>query len=135
MLSAMPQGRDRQASTGSGLWLHHSAEEISNHTCKNLCSLETIKGEPGLTTRTSPYTQHEHRNSKRVRSQSSNQRSVHHAQVETWDLALSRNLLVHPDYKHFGCKAIQTPDLTVRRASLARTSINSLCFTCIIIRI
>jgi len=56
MLSAMPQERDGQASTGSGLWLHHSAEKISNHTCKNLCPLETIKGEPGLTTKTGSST-------------------------------------------------------------------------------
>jgi len=56
MLSTMPQGRDGQASTGSGLWLHHSVEEISNRTCKNLCPLETIKGEPGLTTKTDPST-------------------------------------------------------------------------------
>ena len=27
ILSAIPQGRDGQASTGSGLWLHHSPEE------------------------------------------------------------------------------------------------------------
>ena len=50
MLSAMPQGRDGQASTGSGLWLHHSAVEISNHSCKYLPPLEAIKGEPRLTT-------------------------------------------------------------------------------------
>ena len=51
MLSAMPQGRDGQAPTGSGLWLHHSTEEISNHSCKYLPPLEAIKGEPGLTTK------------------------------------------------------------------------------------
>jgi len=63
MLSAMPQGRDGQASTGSGLWLHHSGEEISNHSCKYLPPLETIKGEPGLTTKTGSS---RHHNSKRV---------------------------------------------------------------------
>jgi len=49
MLSAIPQGRDGPASIGSGLWLHHSTEEI--YSCKNLSSLEAIKGEPGLTTK------------------------------------------------------------------------------------
>jgi len=63
MLSAMPQGRDGQASTGSEVWPHHSVEEITSHICKNLCRLETIKGEPGLTTRTQPSTQHTSRQS------------------------------------------------------------------------
>jgi len=58
MLSAMPQGRYGQASTGLGLWLHHSVEGISNRTCKYMSPLETIKGEPGLTTKTRPSTQH-----------------------------------------------------------------------------
>ena len=54
MLSAMPQGRDGQASIGSGLWLHPSVEEIFNHSCKYLSPLEAIKGEPRLTTKTGP---------------------------------------------------------------------------------
>ena len=52
MLSAIPQGRDGQASIGSGLWLHHSPEEDHrSNTCKTLCPLATIKGEPGLTSK------------------------------------------------------------------------------------
>ena len=31
-------------------------KEITGHTCKTLCPLETIKGEPGLTSKT--HTQH-----------------------------------------------------------------------------
>jgi len=52
MLSAMPQGRDGQVSTGSGLWIHLSAGKFSNHSCKTLPPLEAIKGEPGLTAKT-----------------------------------------------------------------------------------
>jgi len=64
MLSAIPQGQDGQASTGSGLWIHLSAGEIPNHSCKTLPPLEAIKGESGLTTKTgsptSSPTQHTH---------------------------------------------------------------------------
>jgi len=49
MLSPIPQGRDGPASIGTGLWLHHSTEEI--YSCKYLSPLEAIKGEPGLTTK------------------------------------------------------------------------------------
>jgi len=49
MLSAIHQGRDGPASIGSGLWLHHSTEEI--YSCKYMSSLEAIKGEPGVTTK------------------------------------------------------------------------------------
>ena len=49
MLSAMPQGRDGQAPTGSGLSLFHSAGGNLQSPCKNLLPLKAIKGEPGLT--------------------------------------------------------------------------------------
>jgi hypothetical protein len=83
MLSAMPQGRDGKASTGLGLLLHHSAEEISNPSCKYLPPLGAIKGEPGLTAKAEftnkfNHVTHTHHSSKLVHSQSSNQRSVHH---------------------------------------------------------
>ena len=45
------------------------------------------------------YTTHDHHTSQLAHSQSGNRHSVHH-KVETWDLALSRNLLVPPYYKH-----------------------------------
>jgi len=52
MLSAIPQGWDGQASTGSGLWLRHSSEEDHrSNTCKTMCPLATIKGEPGHTSK------------------------------------------------------------------------------------
>jgi len=113
MLSAMPQGRDGQASIGSGLWLHHSAEKISNHICKNLCPLETIKGEPGLTTKTRPDTTHNHH------TPSEPPRGVASSALFTTqsrDLGLSP--LSQPACSpllqaSFGCKAIQTPDLTL----------------------
>ena len=64
MPSAIPQGRDGRVSTGSGLWIHLSAGEFSNHSCKALPPLEAIKGEPGLMSKigsaTSPNTQHTH---------------------------------------------------------------------------
>ena len=58
MLSTMPQGQDGRVSTGSGLWLHHSTEEISSRICKYLPPLGTIKGEPGLTAKGGRGTQH-----------------------------------------------------------------------------
>ena len=48
---AIPQGRDGQIPTGSGLSLLHSAEEISKPTCKYLPPLEAIKEEPRFTTK------------------------------------------------------------------------------------
>ena len=69
----------------------------------NTCPpLEAIKGEPGLTTKGRGQKVHAHN----TLSQSSNPHSVHH-QAETWDLALSRNLLVPPTTSTFGCKVIQ----------------------------
>ena len=98
----MPQGRDGQASTGSGLWLHYLIEEISDHSCKYLPPLEAIKGEPGLTTETDPpiQTTHDHHTpSESTHTEWQSALCPPH-QAETWDLALSRNLLVHPYYKH-----------------------------------
>jgi len=51
ILSVMSQGRDGQASIGSGLWLHHSRRRSPVTHVKTLCPLETIKGEPGHTSK------------------------------------------------------------------------------------
>jgi len=69
-----------------------STRQKEIYSCKSLSPLEAIKGEPGLTTkfRFTRFTHHHH-----THSLSSNQHSVHE-KVETWDLALSRHLLVLP---------------------------------------
>ena len=82
------QGRDCCSSTRQ--------REI--YSCKSLSPLEAIKGEPGLTTKFR-LTRFIHTHDQHTHSQSSHQCSVHH-KAETWDLALSRNLLVPPYYKH-----------------------------------
>jgi len=61
MLSVMPQGRDGQASIGSGLLLFHSAEGNLPSPCKSLPPLKAIKGEPGLTTKFREFTILAHR--------------------------------------------------------------------------
>jgi len=55
------QGRDCSFTTHQ--------RKITSHTCKTLCALETIKGEPGLTSKTrqsTTKTQPIYHNSKRV---------------------------------------------------------------------
>ena len=117
-MDRLQQGRDCNSSTRQ--------EEI--YSCKSLSPLEAIKGEPGLVTRfrfthaQPPY------------SFTEQQPALCPPQSRDLGLSSSRNLLVLPTTSTFGCKAIQTPDLTRRRAFQARTSINPLCLTCITIQ-
>jgi len=57
MLSAMPQGRDGQASTGSDCGFTTQQRRSPIAHVKPCVPLETIKEERGLTTKTWPYTQ------------------------------------------------------------------------------
>ena len=106
----LPQGRD------CGFTTQQRKSPITY--VKTCVPLETIKGEPGLTTKTGSSTQQIHHNSKRVHSQSSNQHSAHHTQ--------SRDLGLSPLSQPTGCILLGTikRDTQIRIIKIAKDKAN-----------
>jgi len=117
-MDRLQQGRDCNSSTRQ--------KEI--YSCKSLSPLEAIKGEPGLTKRFGfTYAQPSFPFTKQ-------RPALCPSQSRDLGLSpLSQPACTPPTTSTFGCKAIQIPDPTGRKAFQARTSINLLCLTCITI--